>query len=167
MKARADLRHVAEGLAASARAAVDVASDTQDDTQAHQTCLAASQYAEGARAALEAAALVDVDPAPIIAGIEALTTRLGLAGLDQVLIAEGPGEALQATADMIEHYQREVAVGAAVQHGYIALRALLEGLERDFNAGGSEISLRIAARIHAGLEDAENAIKEAKQGGTT
>jgi hypothetical protein len=122
----------------------------------------AARLAHGAQAALQAASLVDIEPAPIIAALEELTTKLGLADVDAVLNLNGPAEAIQATSDLLEHYIREVRVAAAVQHGYIALRDLVHGLERDFSQADTPVAKRIAARIHTGLEDAENAIQAAR-----
>lgn len=157
MKARADLLHVAEALATRARS--HVAMSPAPDRAIEE----AARCAQGAKAALEAAALVDAEPAPIVAALERLTVRLGLVDVDAILNVSGPAEAIEATADVLEHMQREVAIGAAVQHGYIALRELAQGLERDFSASETDTAQRIAARIHQGLEVAEQAIEAAKQ----
>jgi hypothetical protein len=122
---------------------------------------------EGSRAALEAAGLVDADPAPIIAATERLHERLealgAAAGLD-VAAQFGAAEAIDAVTDVVEHLTREIRTGAAVATGYRGLRDLLEGLERDFSAAETETASRIAARIHTGLEEAEESISNAQRG---
>jgi hypothetical protein len=158
MGARADLQRVAEALAASARSAAD------DGKPITYESVRIAGLAEGARAALQAAALVDADPAPIIAALERLERRVQVGALEALEMG-GPEEMIDAATDMLEHLQREVAVGAAVQHGYVALRELMAGLLRDFAAADTETAQRIAARIQAGLDDAYDAIEAAKQEG--
>jgi hypothetical protein len=160
MRARADLLHVADALAKEARA---LAGDCGHDNG--RGVRRAAQMAHGAKAALEAAALVDVDPAPVIAALERFVERVGqdAAAVQGDLYMSEPAVAIDRATELVEHYRREVRVGAAVQHGYLALRDLLGGLLRDFSAAETETARRIAARINTGLESAAEAIEQAKR----
>lgn len=161
MGAREDLLAVGAALAGTARGAAD------DGKPISYEATRIASLAHGARAALEAAALVDADPAPIIAATERLHAKLEAlgeqAGLD-VAAQFGAAEAIDAVCDVVEHLVREVRTGAAVAHGYRDLRDVLERLERDFTAAETETATRIAARIHAGLEQAEESISNAQRG---
>jgi hypothetical protein len=163
--ARQDLLATADALAAAAleavqprRAASDGIGEVPGDF--HE----AGMRAHAARAALHAATLVDAEPAPIIAALELLAVRLQSSHVDAALDL-GPAEAIEVAGDLVEHYQREVAIGAAVQHGYIALQALLENLHRDFTAADSETARRTAVRIRTGLDTAAEAVEFAKTEG--
>lgn len=163
MSARTDLVATADGLAARAREALAV--EPARPGEPHLVGgdpVKAGALAAAAKTALEAAALAEIDPAPIIAALERLEHRVQI-GTFETLEIEGVAGAVDAAALALEHYMREVTVGVAVQHGYVQLRSLLQDLARDFDAAASHTSIRIAARIHTGLEDAENAIANAKR----
>jgi hypothetical protein len=149
---REDLLFVAEQLAAKARARVDPSDPAGEN--------AAVPLVHAARAALDAAALVDVEPGPVMAAIERFYET---AFPDENIVM--PGDVvyeLGQAAGLVAHYRREAAIGAAVQHGYLRLRELAESLERDFAAADTHIAARTAARLHAGLEEAEHAIRAAR-----
>lgn len=160
MGARTDLQDVAAALARQAHVAayppVAVGSGLGDHQQA-------ARLAAGARDALQAAHLIDVEPAPIIAALERLERRVQ-AGVFEAMEISGTEGAIDCVADILEHLQREVEIGAAVQHGYVELRDLLRGLHRDFSAASTDTAARIAMRIEAGLESADDAIKTAQAG---
>lgn len=157
MQARADLLHVAQALAAEARSTID------DEHGNGRGARRATQLAHGAREALEAAALVDADPAPLVKALERFGERLDALYVNDWLRPDDPTEALDDVASFVEDWQREVQVGVAVQHGYLALRELLEGLLRDFDAADTDTARRIATRIHTGLDSASEAIEAAKR----
>jgi hypothetical protein len=158
--ARSDLLAVGEWFAADARATLD---STSPRSTLHSGRLGRAVMAvEGAKAALEAATLVDLEPPPIVAALDRLVARLGAVEVEDALVLGDPVAAIDAAADLVAHMQVEVATGAAVQHGYVALRDLALGLERDFTAADSETSRRLAARIHEGLAGAKEAIRVAR-----
>lgn len=159
MGARDDLMAVGAELAARARAQADSGAPI-----AYETVRMAG-LAEGARAALQAAALVDAEPAPIIAATERLHAKLEElgthAGLD-VAASFGAAEAIDAVTDVVEVLTREIRAGAAVVRGYGRLHQLAQDLQRDFTAAKSETATRIAARIATGLEEADDLIRKAR-----
>lgn len=161
MKARADLLHVAEVLAGEARKTIDGAHEGHAERPARR----ATQLVHGANAALEAAARVDADPAPLIAAIEDFHRRVNSADVEVSLLVGGPEAALDVIAGLVEHYRQEVAIGAAVQHGYVALRGFLANLVQDFDAADTDTARRIASRIHNALDTADQAVELAKQQG--
>lgn len=154
MGAREDLLVVAEQLATFARGQAE-----NGNQYAH-----AAHLAHGAKAALEAAALVDVEPAPIIAALERLAEQMEGPELAAALELHGPVAAIDQVAEAMRAWQTRVAEVEATAAGYERLRVLAYGLERDFSAGEGETAQRIAARIHIGLEEAEQAIENAKKG---
>jgi hypothetical protein len=153
---REDLLFVAEQLAAKARARVDPADSAGEN--------AAVPLVHAARSALDAAALVDVEPGPVAAAFERLVDELAAHGVDTTLPGSqsSPAVMIDATVGIVAFALQERAIGAAVQHGYAVLRGLVEGLERDFAAADTHIAARTAARLHAGLEEAEQAIRAAR-----
>lgn len=145
---RANLRKTAEALAA--KAAECGASDSAWT----------AELAQGAKAALEAMALVDADPAPVTAALEDFARRLD--AFDWVAPDE-PVASLDAVATHVEAWRIEVRTAEAVQHGYLALRTVLNRLLTDFSAAQTETAQRYAARIQTALESAEQAIQQARQ----
>jgi len=159
MSAREDLLKVAEALADRASGMVGVNAPGQHTE--------AAELARGAKAALEAAALVDLEPAPIIAALERLGTHIQDAGtVEAILAVGGTADAIDHVAEQLVHYQREIEIGAAVQHGYIRLRDLAATLLRDFASADTDTARRIAARIETALDEAEEAIENAKGDGS-
>lgn len=161
MGAREDLIKVAAGLAERAAAA------TLTGRPITYESVRIAGLAEGARAALEAAALVDADPAPITAALIRLDARLEDVGLASVLEAEGIEAALSELGDVVEAAQGSVIHGKAFAKGFFALKDLLQGLERDFSASDTPTAQRITARIHMGLEDAVETMEKVRRGEET
>jgi hypothetical protein len=160
MGARKDLLEVAGALASQARASVDGTSIGRLDY------VQAVSLSQGAKAALEAAALVDAEPAPIIAALHKLTAKLDENGIADALVLEdlteisGPAEALEHVGELLVAANSQVKVGHASIYAYNLLHTLLDGLLIDFRSADSETSRRIAARIESGLDAAHSAIGE-------
>lgn len=148
MGTRADLVAVAASSAAAAKDA--------------DGPVARREHAEAAKLALEAAALADdLGPGEITAALNALQEELEAAGVLAESVVLEPIEFLRLTLRAVTTWQREAAEGAAYVQAYVGLRDLCQRLERDFIAGDTETSRRIAARIHTGLDEAAQIIKQA------
>lgn len=162
MPARTDLLAVGDALAARARGMVDDGSAELVQI-GHVHFASIADIAQGARAAFEAAALVDVDPAPVTAALERFAVALDHAEVQAALEVSGPAEAIDVVVDLVRHYRREVAIGAALQLGFLRLETLAETLLRDFTVGDTDTSRRIAARIDTALSEAHESIENAKK----
>lgn len=155
MSARSDLHEVATVLAAQARASAgDGASLTGAEV--------AADLARGAKAALEAAALVDAEPAPIVAALERLDQRVDIGALAALEVG-GPAAAIDAATDLIDELRHASRVNAAAAQAYTDLRSLLLNLQQTFTSAQSETSLRLAARIHLALEETQRALDAAAE----
>lgn len=114
------------------------------------------EHAEAAKTALEAAALAqNVGPGEIDKALGEIQAELEEAGVLAESMELAPAEFLKATFVAVRHWRQEAAAVNALIAAHDGLRAFLLRLERDFVAGDSETSRRIAARIHTALEEAE------------
>lgn len=126
----------------------------------------ATVFAKGAKEALEAAALVDSDPAPIIAAAERLHKNLALLGADagiDIAADFGAAEAIDAVTDLVGDFSRIARHNAGLEAAYQRLHELLARLRTDFAAAGSETAKRIADRIESAMDDAAEAMKTTGQ----
>lgn len=161
MQTRSDLLAVAARLAAQAHKDIVPRREAGDGIDEVPGDLgAAANMAYGAKVALEAAALVDADPAPIVAALERFADTVEATDVADALTVSLP-DALDLAGAWVAQAQRASAVAATVHQGYASLRELLEGLARDFDASDTPTAQRIAARIHKGLDVAAEAITAA------
>jgi hypothetical protein len=155
MGTRADLLKVAEWMASSA------ANNAQGGGIDNATELVTS-----AKTALEAAALAENTSAGAIdqalGGIQDLLVEAGV--LTESMEMDTT-EFMQHTFRALVAWRNETLAAQGYEVGYDLLRDLLEGLERDFIAGDSDVSRRLAARIRARLDDATAVINQGKQRG--
>jgi len=151
--AREDLRVVAGELAARARVLVE-------DSQSER----AASLVHAAKSALEAAALVDAEPAPILAAADRLIKTLDRIGYDGAEVEAaarfGAAEAVDAVAGMVEGLWRSAQRGEAYARAYDVLRDLCGRLHEDFAGAGSTVADRFAARIATAVQEAEQRITE-------
>jgi len=153
MATRADL------LAAAERSAAAAIADGAD-WQVRESEI------RNAKTALEAAALVqNIGPGEIEVALGKIQAELEGAGVLAESMELEPAEFLKRTLAAVVHWRNQVEVGRGIAFGYGALRTLLELLERDFTAADTETSRRIAARIHRGLEEADQKINKTTEGG--
>jgi hypothetical protein len=123
---------------------------------------ASGDWALTALRALEAAEKVEsaTSPAAIDKALENLNQELVDAGLmAEFLSAESAEAMLRSMLVGVRKLRGELTIAQTVESGYGRLRELLEGLLRDFSQAETETAARIAARIDAGLTDAEAAIE--------
>lgn len=114
------------------------------------------EHAEAAKTALEAAALAEgMPPDEIAAALDQMSELLAGVGLDHAWRQMEPGPFLEAVLTYLAGWRDEAAKVEAIAEAYARLRLLAANLERDFIAGDSETSLRVAARIHSALEDTD------------
>lgn len=168
MGAREDLQAVAERLAVQARVYVDPPKPKGAQPPMPANHSAAASLAHGAKAALEAARLVDAEPAPIIAASERLVANLELLGVEsgiEIAAQFGAAEAIDAVTELVGDLIGVARRNVALQTAYQELDELTERLQVDFEAAGSETSTRIAARIHSAREAARTAMKNTRTGG--
>lgn len=124
--------------------------------------VARREHAEAAKVALEAARLAeDVGPGEIAAALNDLQAELEAADLLAESLELEPAEVLKVILDAVATWRRAARMAQGYADGYVLLEALLQGLERDFIAGDTDTSRRIAARIKTALDDAANTIKQA------
>lgn len=106
-----------------------------------------------AKVALEAAALVDdVGPGEISQALGALADEIAEAGLIEAAL-EAPVDYLRYTLVVMRHWRERADELVAYQTAYSRVATLAATLERDFTAADTETSRRLAARIHAALEE--------------
>jgi hypothetical protein len=162
MSAREDLLLVAEALAHRARSHVEL-------TPAPDRAITeAAEAARGAKAAFEAAALVDAEPAPIIAAAFRLSDRLTELGVEadiEVAAQLGAAEAIDAVTELVGGMVAVARRASGTQGAYRRLQTLCERLEAEFSEAGTETSKRIAGRLHTALEDAQQAVQAASRRG--
>lgn len=116
-----------------------------------------SLHLGAAKTALEAAALAsDTQPGEIDAALGDLREMLA-----EVVVGCGPEEILRAAAVELKHFRRQYGLGHAHADASTLLAKTMVTLERDFLAGGTETSTRIAGRIRAALDEAENIVRDA------
>jgi hypothetical protein len=151
---RTDLLTAAEQAAAAA-----IAEDANYKVRGSETL--------NAKTALEAAALAqDIGPGEFAEALGLIQEQLEEAGVLAESMEMEPADFLRRTLAAVVHWRREAIVAEQVTLAYGALRGLVEGLERDFIAGDSETSRRIAARIRATLDDVDQTINNTtEQGG--
>jgi hypothetical protein len=158
MGAREDLLLVAEALAHRARSHVEL-------TPAPDRAITeAAEAAHGARAALEAAQLVDAEPAPIIAAAFRLSDRLTELGVEadiEVAAQLGAAEAIDAVTELVAGMVVVARRASAAQGAYRRLQTLCERLEAEFSEAQTETAKRIAGRLHTALDEAEQAMTSA------
>jgi len=160
---QADLLAVAEALAAQAVVAVCPPSPTHDDApRLPSDHDAAAKYAAAAKVALEAAALVEtIRPGEIAQALSAIQDVLEDAGVLVESVELEPAEFLAKTFESVSHWRREAATVEGMAAAYGRLRELCVVLERDFTAGDTETSRRLAARVHTALEEAHGFVQQA------
>lgn len=148
MPTRADLLATAEGLASAARRAVgDGGSMTGADV--------AAGYANAAKAALEAAALAeDVGAGEVAEALDKIQDLLAEGGVLDKAIELPPAEFLEQTFRALLSWREETLNAQGFEVAYDRIRELCERLERDFIAGDTDTSRRIAGRIRVTLDEA-------------
>jgi hypothetical protein len=167
MSAREDLLLVAERLAVQARVHVDPPKPKGEQPPMLSNHGAAATLAHGAKAALEAAQLVDAEPAPIIAAAFRLSDRLTELGVEadiEVAAQLGAAEAIDAVTDLVGGMVAVARRASGAQGAYRRLQTLCERLEAEFAEAGTETSKRIAGRLNTALEDAQQAVQAASRG---
>jgi hypothetical protein len=139
-----------------------VAADQAANARAHKADAASAHaYAAAAKVALEAAALAeDMPPGEIAKALDDIQELLAEAGVLDEALELGPAEFLKRTFRALLAWRKQALMAQGYVVAYEGVSALLDGLERDFTTGGTETSLRIAARIRAALDDATATLKE-------
>ena len=160
---RTDLLATAEGLAAAARLELDP-DHGSEPREAPSGPERAARFASAAKVALEAARLAENTTAgDIDQALDSMHDLLIEAGVLDKAIELEPSEFLrQAFAGMLA-WRAEVVSVQGFTVGYDLLRTHLERLERDFVAGGTDTSTRIAGRIRTTLDDATEIVNRGKQ----
>lgn len=174
MSTRADLLAVAEGLAAAAKNAMRIGEHPSSRPGGPPAGAPPSWEHSGARAveavaaaklALEAAALADgMPPDEIAAALDGMREQLAAAQLAPVAKL-GPIPFLGYVLDLVSDYVAVLMSRDQFIAAHKRLHDLAEGLERDFTAADSETSRRLAARIHAALEEAAALIDNGRNDG--
>lgn len=114
------------------------------------------EHALAAKTALEAAHLAhDIPPDEIAQALDQMTSLLSGVGLDHQWRQMEPGQFLEVMVTHLAHWHDQAGQVQAIAAAYSRLRTLADGLERDFDAGATETSLRLAARVHVAIEEAE------------
>lgn len=145
------------GVEVSTRANLLKAAADAADAAAKATGPAARiELAQGAKVALEAAALAEGMPADeIAAAVDRLHEQLAAVGLDKAAANLEPAAFLAYLLDLLGDWRALMLSREGFIKAYERLHELGEGLERDFIAGDTETSRRLAARVHSALEEAE------------
>jgi hypothetical protein len=113
------------------------------------------EHAQVAKVALEAASLAqNIGPGEIDRALGELQNELAAAGLLAVSMEMEPADFLREVLRAVVGWRERADDMDATVRAYMRLVDLCDGLERDFTAGDSPVSRRIAARIHTALEDA-------------
>jgi hypothetical protein len=162
MSARDDLLVAASVIASRARSFAENGTPVADGDVRE-----AATLVHGAKAALEAAALVDAEPAPIIAAALRLSDRLTELGVEadiEVAAQLGAAEAIDAVTDLVGGMVAVARRASGAQGAYRRLETLCERLEAEFSEAGTETAKRIAGRLHTALEDAQQAVQAASRG---
>ena len=156
MTTQTDLLAVAQSLAAEARRDLEGRPTGIGEIESVSTKRAA-ELAAAAKTALEAAALAqDIGPGEIEQALDQIKQEL----VDGEVLTTAafdlpPAEFLRKTFDAVEHWRREAETADRAFRAYLGMRGLAQNLERDFIAGDTAISRRLAARIRTQLDLAE------------
>ena len=149
MSTRADL------LKAAADAAAAAASTTGP--------LARREHADAAKVALEAAALAEgMPPDEIAAALDGMREQLEAAGLGKACRELEPAAFLEYLLGVVGDWRALVASREGYIGAFERLRVLCDGLERDFLAGDTETSRRLAARVRAAVDEADHLLPESE-----
>lgn len=115
-----------------------------------------------AKVALEAAALVeDIRPGEIRELLDVVARELvdaGVIGVEVTLLDITPAELLAELVAAMKAWRTEVVNLGNYARAFERLHDLAAGLERDFIAGATDTSLRIASRIHTVIEEVEGIV---------
>lgn len=127
------------------------------------TADAARDYAAGAKSALEAAQLADdIGPGAIEAALASIQELLAEAGVLDEAMELPPAEFLDRAFRSLLAWRREVLAAQGYEVAYDGLSRFAARLERDFLAGDTDTSRRIAGRIRTTLDEVDQIIKHAK-----
>jgi hypothetical protein len=165
---RDDLLAAAAALASQARKAAAFRPATVDGGEPWLDTQAASGFAAAAKVALEAAALAENTTA---GEIDQVLGHLHAELADVDLLAESltlePVEFLRAVLGALRDGRGQSERAHQLAGAYSHLRNTLTRLEDDFTAADSEVSRRLATRIHMALATADQSINHAAMPPTT